>query len=311
MLGVVDLAVADAPGQGGNQVGRLGTGFVGALASELGQEPTVAVREQGDARPVQPVGLHLVDQGAVEAFEGEQRVGQQLRHRLGGGIDVVIAQGHKAPLWGAGNEAHRRLGGKSARRLGAHQGPGHLHAATGRQLVQVEPADAAGDVGEPLRHQGPVAGMEVGQSGEQGAQATAGRGTGLQRGARIGSRLPDLHRRPGRPGGPRRCRRSCRRKARGCRTNCCRSCRPGCTRRAWPGRAESEAVALGFPPQVVEHDARLGRASRLSGSISTTRRMWRDMSTTTASLQACPARLVPAPRASRAAPASAAKRAAT
>ena len=52
------------------------------------------------------------------------------------------------------------------------------------------------------------------------------------------------------------------------------------------------------------------RATRRSGSISTIRVMWRDMSSTTASLHACPARLVPAPRARSAAPASAASRAA-
>ena len=69
--------------------------------------------------------------------------------------------------------------------------------------------------------------------------------------------------------------------------------------------AEREAVLLGGVAQVVEHDARLdARAPAPSGSSSTMRFRYFDMSRTTATLQHWPARLVPAPRGRMGAPAS-------
>ena len=66
--------------------------------------------------------------------------------------------------------------------------------------------------------------------------------------------------------------------------------------------AEGEVMSLRRVAQVVEHDAGLHARQLLSGSSSTMRFMYFEKSSTTATLQLWPARLVPPPRESTGAP---------
>ena len=73
--------------------------------------------------------------------------------------------------------------------------------------------------------------------------------------------------------------------------------------------SERELMRLGGVAQRIEHDARLdARESRWTGSISRIRFMYFVKSSTTATLQHWPARLVPAPRGRTGAPYCAARR---
>ena len=89
---------ADTTREGRNELGGEGRRFVVAVPAQFGKKPPVPLGEEGDALAVQTVGLHLVHEGAVEALESEQRVGQQPGHGLGGGKDVRVAQYDKRPL---------------------------------------------------------------------------------------------------------------------------------------------------------------------------------------------------------------------
>ena len=119
--------------------------------------------------------LHLVDERAVEALQGQQRVGQQFRYRLGGGEDVGIPDGHQATLGWAGHQPERCLGGESARRLGTHQSAGNVEAPSAASSSRLNPLTRPRDVREPLLHQGPVASLEVLQGPSAGGPAATGR----------------------------------------------------------------------------------------------------------------------------------------
>ena len=96
-----------------------------------------------------------------------------------------------------------------------------------------------------------------------------------------------------------RCRRSCRRAASACRTSCCRSSRRGCsgcvsTDPARMSAGGARRVLEAYPGSTPGWT----RAMRFSISTSRMRFMYFVKSSTTATLQLWPARLVPEPRAS-------------
>ena len=169
---------------------RLGAGIVIAISTKLNKQEPAASRQQCDVLKRHLLAAQEVDQHAVEAFEPDRLVVQDLRHGVCGEERIGEAQHNELAVLRALHQPHGRFQHGHARGLGPDQGARNVEAILRQQLVEVVAGDATGNLREALTDKGCVGIAEALQSCVDCAGAPA---CGDRRLKRLVTHRPERH----------------------------------------------------------------------------------------------------------------------
>lgn len=140
-----DLGALD----GVEQPARLLVGFLTSLRAELDHQESPAARQLFAGFFVEVLQPFVVEQPVVDAFERDRFVRQNVRHRVGGGRDVRVAQHDHRAFRQHRHQFQFRAQDGDQRRFAADEQSGDVETVFGQQRVEVVARHPARDVREP------------------------------------------------------------------------------------------------------------------------------------------------------------------
>ena len=126
---------------GGTQIPHQCMGLVGGLllgiATELDQQPAVAIGQHRARLGMHVLVAHFADQQMIHPLEPHRAEGQDIGDMVAGGVYVRVAEHDHATRLRTGHQLQLRFQNDDTGSLGADQRPRHVEALVLEQLVEV------------------------------------------------------------------------------------------------------------------------------------------------------------------------------
>jgi hypothetical protein len=141
---------------------RVALGF--GVAAELDDQPSLTLRQHFQGARFIADRLDVLHQTVVHALAADRPVGHDLGDVIGGFVHARIAEHHERPGRRVRDQMQRRLEDQDAGTFAAHEGLSDVEAVLGKQRREIEPGNAARDVGNPSADVGLVSPRQLSQA---------------------------------------------------------------------------------------------------------------------------------------------------